>query len=383
MKLMKPLWLATVGALLSAAWAPGLPQGDGAEVRVTQVDRSRFPQVTVYVSLVDAQGEPVPVSPSQLTIEEDGVPVEASSIEGVQPIEKLTTLLVMDVSGSMAVAGKMEAAKAAARAYVEEMRPEDEAGLVSFSVEVDYVQPVTSDRQTLRAAIDGLTPGEDTAMYDALTRANEILASVEGRKAVIVLTDGMDNSSRVTMEQVLSGIGPAGLSISTIGLGDPGKAGVSFEGLDEPALRGLADQTGGLYESVSDPSLLTGIYERFARTLQSEYAITYTSPGSLRDGVNRSITVRLAGAAAGSGGYNPGGVVPEVPQEAAWTIFAVGTLALVALLIVPAGVVWILRRMPARGARRSSASGRIRLSDEAQPPATRQSQSQTRIRLRS
>jgi Ca-activated chloride channel family protein len=337
--------------------------------------------VTVYVSVTDAQGEPVPVSPEQLRLEEDGVALEPSAVEGAQPVEQLTTLLVVDISGSMAVAGKLDAAKAAARAFVEQMRPDDRAGLVSFNVEVEYVQPITGDREALFAAIDGLQPREDTALYDALVRAADILGSVDGRKAVIVLTDGMDNSSQATVEQVLTGIGPAGLSISTIGLGDARQVDVSFEGLDEAALTELADRTGGVYESAQDPSMLVGIYERFARSLQSEYAITYRSPGTFRDGVNRTITVSLAGAAAGSGVYNPGGVVPEVPQQAGWTIFAVGLAALLALLIVPAGVTWILRRVPARTASRPSASGRIRLKDQALP--TPQRQTETKIRLRS
>ncbi len=370
-----------LGALFSAAWGPFLPQGEPAEVRVTQVDRSHFPEVTVYVSVADAQGEPAPVSPNQLSLEEDGVPLEPSSVEGVQPVEQLTTLLVMDISGSMAVAGKMEAAKAAARSYVEQMRPEDQAGLLSFNVKVDYVQPITGDRESILAAIDSLEPGEDTAMYDALVRAADILQPIDGRKAVIVLTDGMDNSSQATVDQVLTGIGPAGLSMSTIGLGDVRQVDVSFEGLDEAALTELASQTGGVYESVRDPATLVGIYDRFARSLQSEYAITYLSPGTFRDGVNRTITVSLAGAAAGSGVYNPGGVVPEVPQETAWRIFGVGLLALLALLIVPAGITWISRRVPARAAPRPSASGRIRLQDHAPKPA--EQPTQTKIRLRS
>ncbi|HET7009968.1 MAG TPA: hypothetical protein VFI11_04265, partial [Anaerolineales bacterium] len=48
-----------LGTLLSIGWTPVLPQADAAEVRVTQVDRSRFPEVTVYISVTDAQGEPV------------------------------------------------------------------------------------------------------------------------------------------------------------------------------------------------------------------------------------------------------------------------------------------------------------------------------------
>ncbi|HET7009440.1 MAG TPA: VWA domain-containing protein [Anaerolineales bacterium] len=370
-----------LGTLLSLGWTPVQPQADAAEVRVTQVDRSRFPEVTVYISVTDAQGEPVPVSPAQLAIAEDGVAVEPSSIEGAQPVDRLTTLLVMDISGSMAVAGKLEAAKAAAKAYVEQMRDDDQAGLVSFNVEVEYVQPITGDRRALNAAIDGLQAHEDTAMYDALAEANRILTPIEGRKAVIVLTDGMDNSSAASMEEVLSGIGPAGLSISTIGLGDVRQVGVSFEGLDETSLSSLAARAGGVYEAVQDPSTLVGIYERFGRSLQHEYAITYVSPGAFRDGVNRTVTVSLAGASAGTKVYNPGGVVPEVPQQAAWTIFGVGMLVLLALLIVPAGIAWILRRAPARAGAPSSRPGRIRLQDEL--PASAQKPTETRIRLRS
>ena len=217
-------------------------------------------------------------------------------------------------------------------------------------------------------------------MYDALIRATEILRPASGRKAVIVLTDGMDNSSRATLNDVLAGIGPAGLSISTIGLGNVQKAGVSFEGLDEPALMELARGAGGEYGSAGESSMLVDIYERFGRTLQSEYAITYLSPSSLRDGVNRTIRVTLTGAASGAEVYNPGGVVPEVPQEAATTIFLVGLAALLALLILPGVAGWMLGRasgwMPSR-----RPAARVRLH-EPEPAAT-PSQAQTRIRLRS
>jgi VWFA-related protein len=293
----------------------------------------------------------------------------------------LTTLLVIDVSGSMEVAGKLDAAKAAAKAYVDQMRPGDEAGLLSFNVDVDYLQPLTSDRDALRSAIDSLTARHDTAMYDALARATDILASVSGRKAVLVLTDGMDNSSRATLEDVLAGISPAGLSISTIGLGNAQKVGVSFEGLDEPALKELAARAGGGYGFAEDPSMLADIYQRFGRALQSEYAVTYRSPGTLRDGVTRTIRVSLAGAAAGAKAYNPGGVVPEVPQLAPAPIFLGGLAILLALLVIPGAVGWIAGRAPGWIPKRQPAS-RIRLH-EAGGKGRPRAQTQSRIRLRS
>ena len=367
-------------AVMSIAWTP-LRQDADRTVRVTQIDRSGFPEVTLYVSVIDSHGEPVPFDPDELRLEEDGVAVEPSAVQGVEQVGPLTTLLVMDVSGSMEVAGKIDAAKAAAKAYVDQMRPGDQAGLLAFNVEVDYVQPLTSDRQALRDAIDSLKARHDTAMYDALARATDILTAVSGRKAVLVLTDGMDNSSRATLQDVLAGIGPAGLSISAVGLGNAQKVGVSFEGLDEPALQDLAARAGGAYGFAEDPSMLTDIYQRFGRALQSEYAITYRSPGTLRDGVTRTIRVTLAGAAGGARTYNPGGVVPEVPQLAPAPIFLGGLAILLALLLIPGAIGWVAGRAPGWIPKRRPAS-RIRLQDEGGNGRPR-AQTQSRIRLRS
>ena len=76
---------------------------------------------------------------------------------------------------------------------------------------------------------------KDTAFYDALLGAEEALASFSGRKAIVVLTDGLDNVSQGSIDDVLAGISEGGLSISTIGLGDPEKQGVNT-GLDETVL---------------------------------------------------------------------------------------------------------------------------------------------------
>src|SRR4030067_206375 len=102
----------TLASVRPAAWAPVQPQAEDLTVRVTQVDRSRFPQVTVYVSATDAAGAAVPFSADEVRIEENGVAVELSAVEGISAVGPLSTLLVVDVSGSMAVAGKLDSAKA-------------------------------------------------------------------------------------------------------------------------------------------------------------------------------------------------------------------------------------------------------------------------------
>jgi VWFA-related protein len=327
--------------VLVVPFGAGLAQGEGEalQVQITQVDTSGFPRVTVYVSVTDAQGEPVGIEPERLILEENGASIRPEELEGsVEAVSALTTLLVIDVSGSMNSAGKLETARAAAKSYVARMRPGDEVGLLSFSTVVRFVQPLTSNADALGAAIDGLRADDDTAMYDALAEAVTILSEIPGRAAIIVLTDGMDNRSEHSLEDVITQIGPAGLSISTIGLGDPTVQDASLVGLDVPALKLLAARAGGEYAYANDAAGLTALYERYARVLQSEYALTYISPGGLRDGVRRTLTVSLADSAAAPqpAAYNPGGLVPEVHAPASWPLFVGTLMLLITLLFLPA-----------------------------------------------
>jgi hypothetical protein len=176
-------------------------------------------------------------------------------------------------------------------------------------------------------------------MYDALAQGTQILKDVPGRKAIIVLTDGLDNLSKNTPDDVIEGIGPIGLSISTIGLGDPKKTGIN-SGLDEKGLRTFSERAGGIYSYANDPATLQGLYQLYARALQSEYRVVYTSPSTLRDGANRTLSVSLARASGVASSsvdvqYNPGGVLPEVAQSVSWPIFAAMLGGLLVLLFVP------------------------------------------------
>jgi VWFA-related protein len=341
---MKPIRLITTFLILlsvlpTAAFAPVAQAAEN--VRITQIDTTQFPQVTFYVSVTDANGNPLAVDPSRFVISENGQQIPLDQIAGVGDVGPLATMLVMDVSGSMGVVGKLDSAKAAAHEFVARMRPSDQFGLISFNTETQIDQPLTSDADAMNAAIEGLVADGDTAMYDALVVAIDQLEEVEGRKAIIVLTDGLDNSSSANANQVAQSIGPAGFSISAVGLGVPANATDNMEGIDEPGLRNLAKRAGGVYGYAEDQQALTRLYESYAVSMQSEYAISYTSPAVLRDGVNRSLNVTLApvgGGAAPAGEetrYNPGGLVPEVAEPASWTLFAAVVLGLAALVLIP------------------------------------------------
>lgn len=321
-------------------------QDGGLIIRITQVDNSEFPKVTVYISISGADGEPIRVEADRIQLYEDGVLIHPDEVRGAGETRPLTTLLIMDVSGSMLNGGKLEIAKVAASAYVAKMQPKDQVGLISFNTQVNIEQEITENQQMLHEAIGKLQAQGDTAMHDALLKAVKIIEGEKGRKAILVLTDGLDNRSTASSKDVIAAVGPGGLSISTIGLGDPA-AGRSNDGLDELGLRSLAEQAGGQYSFASDTVSLQAIYELTERTLHSEYAITYTSPTALRDGVNRNLTIaldetRLPAVAS----YNPGGVLPEVADNN-WTLFG-GAMAVLVVLGVFPGIIRQFSEMRAK-----------------------------------
>ncbi len=303
------------------------PQNSDLHIRITQVDNSKFPLVTVYVSVVNAKGEPVAINPNNLVIREGGKVIPANNVEGAGQVGPLTTLLVMDVSGSMDKMGKIDSAKAVAREYIAQMRQGDKAGIVLFNTIVRTAQVIKEDKAELSHAIDMISAGGDTAMYDALIAAVGQLNGISGRKAILVYTDGLDNRSKSSVDGVISAIGSGGLTISTVGFGDASLGTGSQEALDEAVLKTLAEDSGGRYGFAANREQLSALYASFGASMRSEYELTYRSPYGLRNGINRSLSVTLhdpLGSSSQPGAsttYNPGGLIPEVPVAGSWLVF--------------------------------------------------------------
>lgn len=335
--------LVAVGLLIAACQPTPRVQSQGDYVlQITQIDTTDFPVVDVYISVRSPSGEPLLINANKLQLLENGQPVSNQSIQGSGEVGPLTTLLLIDNSGSMNFANKLESAKAAAKQYLDQMRTGDQVGIITFNTQVQTVQEITSDRQELETAIDGIRAQGDTAIYDALVTAVQTLNPLSGRKAVILLTDGMDNQSAATPADALGGIGFGGLSISTVGFGEipEEEEADAYSGIDEDTLHMIADSAGGRYAYAENSTELSAIYDQIRRALQSEVVITYVTPLNLRDGVSRALSVALIDPYLGVGGesqttYNPGGLVPEVAQPASWLVFGILLAVLVILLLIP------------------------------------------------
>ncbi len=346
--------LLLTGIIAACQPSPKVKSEGTYTLQITQIDTTDFPLVNVYVSVQDANGEPKVVNTEKIQLLENGQPVSNQNIQGTGNVGPLTTLLLIDNSGSMNYAEKLTSAKEVAKEYLNQMRAGDQAGIITFNTQVKTVQEVTVDKDSLEKAIDGISANSDTAMYDALVTAVETLNPLPGRKAIIVLTDGMDNQSVADPDAALASIGFGGLSISTVGFGqvpEGEEEADAYSGIDETTLRYIADNAGGKYGYAENKEQLSALYDQIRRSLQSEVVISYVTPLDLRDGVLRALTVTLSDRYSGVGGesqtsFNPGGLVPEVAQPASWLTFGIILAVLVVLLFIPVAILAVRNRKP-------------------------------------
>jgi Ca-activated chloride channel family protein len=363
--------IVLIGFLIAA---PEARAQEPITVQVVQLDESRFPEIDVYVSAIDANGQPVTdIKPEDFGLEENGQSIPLAHVSQAGEQGPVTAVLVIDKSGSMGVADKMEAAQEAAIAFVELMRPGDATGVIAFNAEVEAVHSLTGAKETLVEAIRGIEARGDTALYDALHEASAMLEPVSGRKAIIAVTDGMSNSDRHTLEETMALIGEQGISIYTIGLGDPTQGTEEWAGIDEETLQAIADESNGTYQFAPEPEELSSLYELLSLRLQNEYKLTYQSPNQLRDGTKRDVVVSVVAASGTTevaADYNPGGVIPEVAPRSTWRLFVPIFAVLAFLLILPGVVGRVGALVPGRAGgkkrgRAKSAKGRIRLTGES------------------
>ena len=341
---------------------------------VTQIDQSRFPQIDVYVSITDAAGNPVRnVDPSAFRLEENGKPMQLIGATRSGELGPVNAVLVIDRTGSMSFANKMDGAKQAAATFVNLMRPGDRTALIQFDTEVDTLQPLTDDKQALLASIQKIYPRGNTALYDAIAKAGKYFENVQGRKAMIVVTDGMDNSSKLNLDTLLQQLGTAGYSVYTIGLGAKGASYGSQEGIDESVLQQIASASYGTYAYAPDASQLSSLYQELSFKIQNEYKLSYVTPIPLRDGVKRNVVVTAPGAATTQAAYNPGGVIPEVaPQWESWLLFLIALALLLALFFAPMGLRLARERglpIPQQSAPPRAQPSRVKLTSGAPAPA--------------
>lgn len=160
-------------------------EGDVVKVNTTLV--------SIPVSVMDRDGKYIPdLTKDDFRVWEDGVEQRVAYFASTE--KPFTVALMIDTSGSTRF--KLGEIQDAAISFVNQLRADDRVMIVSFSDKI-RVSPITSDRNALRDAIRRTEPGSGTRLYDAVDRViNEEFSHVEGRKAIVLFTDGVDTTSK-------------------------------------------------------------------------------------------------------------------------------------------------------------------------------------------
>ena len=294
---MRVRWTVALAVLVLffGSVLPVCAQGP-VNLSIDDLQFGEFPQAQVMVTVRDVNGVPITgLGANDFEIIEDGreafPPSEATM--RVNPDAAISLMMVIDVSGSME--GKpVEEAKRAANALLDQLSPQDRAGIVAFADEVKSLDPTvleegkelgfTADKNALRNVVNFLDSkiGWDTPLYDAIYKGVKMtVAEQAGKRAVVVMTDGRDerdNAQGVPVKDAGSVSTPDDpineanrhnlpiFSIGLIGLG--GK-------IDTKYLTRLAERTGGVYQQAPQPEELTSLFQNVVNQLKTQYVLNY------------------------------------------------------------------------------------------------------------
>src|SRR5262245_15948350 len=250
--------------------------------------------VQLDVKVTDQNGRQVSgLTKNDFAVYEDKV---SQSIEAVSSEEAPVSMgLVIDTSGSMQ--SKLLTVSEAARGLIRQMRPDDEAFLVQFKTEADLLQEFTSNRRALEAALGNLYTSGGTALLDAII-ATADHAQEKGkrrRKALVVITDGLDKNSSAKEKKVVDVMKQDEVQVYLVGFVDEENSGGFFGG--SPAKKAkallirLAEDSGGRAFFPTDVREMPVIAAQIAKDLRTQYVISYYPNHDRRDGLFHTIRV--------------------------------------------------------------------------------------------
>ncbi len=295
--------------------------------------------VTIPVTVLDHNGNFVPtLKRKDFELYEDEIKQE---VEHLRPVEEpFHVVLLLDTSESTAF--RHEDIQAAAYEFVQQLRKDDKVMIASFDSQIEVWCDFTSSRETLRSAIFRVNRGGSTRLYDALDLiVNDELSKIQGRKAIVLFSDGVDTSSRYTSRRALQLIeeadalvysvyydtgydgqnGPMSGPGGTPPIGVPGRTppisrpgsrwpfpmyqlpGQNRRGGRLPSaetargkqfMEDIANRSGGRFYQAYSLSNLSNAFAQIAEELRKQYALSYYPTNAAQDGSYRRVKIRIS-----------------------------------------------------------------------------------------
>jgi Ca-activated chloride channel family protein len=252
--------------------------------------------VSLFVTAADAQGRLVP----DLTKED----FEVFDNDKPQPIiffqnetQPITVVVMLDTSGSMT--GSIALLRAAAEQFLIRLLPDDKGRVGAFNDKIEFSSRFTNNRDELVADVKDLDYGNGTRLWDAVGASLDELKGIEGRRVILVFTDGDDTQSRTRLGTVVDRARAEEVMVYAIGLESEFFDGQRMvRSKPDGGLRKVADETGGGYFELKKTADLAPTFSRVAQELHSQYVLGFT-PAALDGKIHKlAVRVRQAGMTA-------------------------------------------------------------------------------------
>jgi Ca-activated chloride channel family protein len=251
--------------------------------------RSGVRTVPVYATAVDSSGRLVPdLEQADFEVLDNGKPVTLSSFSN-EP-QPFTAVVMLDTSASMTEHLKL--LNQAAEQFLMRLLPVDRAQVGAFNDKLQLSGEFSNDRDDLIAALDDLQFGNATRLWDGLAFSLDALKGIDGRRVVLLFTDGDDTGSRVGFGTVQNRARDEEVMVYTIGLSVNYFNGVrQVQTRPDRSLRRIADETGGGHFELQKSDLLASTFTRVSQELRSQYLLAFV-PENL-DGKVHKLDVRV------------------------------------------------------------------------------------------
>jgi Ca-activated chloride channel family protein len=264
-----------------------LPQQDDDVVRVnTEL-------VVLNVTVTNKAGEYVPgLKLQDFTVYEDGKQVAPEMISSFSVHESpFASVVLLDTSGSME--SRLTLARSAAIRFLDRLREEDVAAVYRFDSKVQQVQEFSSERD-LAPLVFGVKAYGLTTLNDAIVDAATALAArPEKRKAIIVLSDGLDNHSKASSEKAVESALAVGATIYAVDM-SASEGAISRNQQSAAVLKGFAEKSGGRFVATPGGPALRDAFANIADELGHQYTLAYRPLNQTRDGKWHKLDVKIS-----------------------------------------------------------------------------------------
>jgi Ca-activated chloride channel family protein len=286
-----PMRQAATGGLLlficATVWLPCNAQEPDTTFKVN------VKLVNVFVTVTDEHGAPIAsLKKDNFELREDGKEQKISVFDKESALP-LSIVLAVDTSLSTRKDLPLELASARRFAHAI-LRPIDALSVYQFSEIVNEVVPFTSDLSRIDRGIDRIRMGSATAMYDALFLGSQALEPRQGRKVMVIITDGGDTMSKVDYKEAVRAAEEAEAILYSI-IVVPIEASAGRDTGGEHALIQLSDDTGGKYFYAKSLSQLDDAFRQISDELRTQYLLAYYPSQRLSDSDFRRILVTVNG----------------------------------------------------------------------------------------